>query len=1183
MIKIITIHAKNAEDFLKNNGIGVLTDFKSSPKVKEAINGELYLEFEYKKTGRYSKYLAEENIIVSPIGYGERQAFRISKTKKVINDSNVYIYVYAKHISYDLVDNELDDVYVQDLNGNSAISWILSHTQYEHKFNGSSDIPERYNARYVSKNPIQAFIGEDENSFIKLWGGEIVRNNFNIQILQRRGEDKGVSIRYRKNLKGITFETDFSNIATRVKPKGYNGIELPEKYVDSLLINNYIHPKIIEKKYEDIKLKENTEDEDGFETIEDCYIEMRKRVKDEYENGLDKPKISATVDFIELSKTEEYQEYKNLEKLCIGDTVHIYIDEFDLEVTEKVISTIYDPILDKYTSFELGKEFSSYTLENKNYEKKIEEVIIPNYLEVAKKNATDLLTTALGGYVVKTRNELFILDNEDINKAQKIWRWNLNGLGYSEEGIKGPYKTAITADGQIVADFITTGTMSVDRIEGLSNTLNEFSKIILEANKMSLIVSNTVDITKEKREENSILELENCMRGTLLELSIRGNNQVFGETILDENTKIDENTTFVGQSSVLKFYTDNICSQNSDDYENGYYAYTNGKKYDSEIYIRNKELLYIEDNFEEIEMNVNEEYRFVNIYFYDENKEYIGDNNSLDSSNRVNNLNSVKIKIPTNTKYMGYIFKNKETSSDSSGISISANEIEDINPIFRLVKEVDFGITERLRTMDKIITNEDGTKSISTVYDELLIKNNIATLIRRIGQDVDNNWYILENEECTDLFDITINLIKGSNYIQLLNYKTEMYAKYVITNEFTDLFATSVEMNAAINILTNSIKLMVSQNDIISAINVAIENEQGVINIKTNQLTIDSDLLKLTAEGHLTTKSGQIGNWILSANHLYYTYSVDNSKYESGLFARENGISSDIFLYAGLDVTSGNNSLSNANTYITHEGRMFAKWFDVNGENGYFRVKYDNGNVAMLFDKHYLNRYLSNGNRWTCEGVGLIDNTPYCHTIWLYDSLGFGVESGIHGTTLMRIYRVDNSGASAHTDFWTDVKVWGNRMDGINNSMYIQGYEVATNASDRRLKKNIKLTKYKALEFINKLEICEFDWRKPRNHKRKHITFGFIAQQAKSILTSLVNYNKEHDTYQMDPLNVSALNTKGIQEVYKMLENEIKKNEEKDKIIKKQEQTIFFMIDKMGCKEELEKYLKHLEEVEDGQ
>lgn len=91
---------------------------------------------------------------------------------------------------------------------------------------------------------------------------------------------------------------------------------------------------------------------------------------------------------------------------------------------------------------------------------------IPSVYEQAVNKATELITEFNGGYVIKKSGELFIADNEDLDKAQHIWRWNINGLGYSSTGINGPYGTAITMNGKIVADFITAGTMSADRILG---------------------------------------------------------------------------------------------------------------------------------------------------------------------------------------------------------------------------------------------------------------------------------------------------------------------------------------------------------------------------------------------------------------------------------------------------------------------------------------------------------------------------------------------------------------------------------------------------------------------------------------------------------------------------------------------------------------------------------------------
>lgn len=87
-------------------------------------------------------------------------------------------------------------------------------------------------------------------------------------------------------------------------------------------------------------------------------------------------------------------------------------------------------------------------------------------LKSAKENATALITSAMGGYVYKTTSELYIMDSNVPEKAKRVWRWNINGLGFSSTGINGTYGLAMTMDGRIVADFITSGAMSASRIHG---------------------------------------------------------------------------------------------------------------------------------------------------------------------------------------------------------------------------------------------------------------------------------------------------------------------------------------------------------------------------------------------------------------------------------------------------------------------------------------------------------------------------------------------------------------------------------------------------------------------------------------------------------------------------------------------------------------------------------------------
>ena len=86
-------------------------------------------------------------------------------------------------------------------------------------------------------------------------------------------------------------------------------------------------------------------------------------------------------------------------------------------------------------------------------------------LEEAQLQATELIANMLGGYVVKTEDALYIADNEDLQQAQKVWKWGIGGFGYSKNGVNGPYTTAITADGSIVAMLVAANIITADMVK----------------------------------------------------------------------------------------------------------------------------------------------------------------------------------------------------------------------------------------------------------------------------------------------------------------------------------------------------------------------------------------------------------------------------------------------------------------------------------------------------------------------------------------------------------------------------------------------------------------------------------------------------------------------------------------------------------------------------------------------
>lgn len=500
MINLYDKNCNKMNDF-NNNGIGSLKDVIKC-EVTEELNGEYTVEFEYPKNCKYSDYIDNDNIIKCNVGKNNRQLFRIKNTKQDLTT----IKATPQHITYDLIDNALDDVYPQNLRGDIFLEWILQRTQYKHNFTSFSNITSKGTARYVRKNPIEAIIGDIDNSFANILGGELERDNFILKMLKQRGVDEGYTIKYGKNLTGLEFTKDDSNIITRLRPIGFNGLLLPEKYIDSPLINEYPHPRIGEIKYDDIKVKENPNDEEGFATEAEAFAEMRKRANAEFsENEIDKPVINIKIDFVELKKTTKYKNYIYLQDINLGDTVTIILE--NMKVKARVIKTVYDSLLNKFIKLELGKFKANYIT---NTSKKILETakeetknISATILEQAQISATESLINAMGGNIYKTRQELFIMDTDNPNTCKKVWRYNINGWGYSKNGINGPYEIAATMDGSLVANMIKTGVLSADRIRGGTLTLggnnnysgvfslqNELAEELIRMDNRGIILSN---------------------------------------------------------------------------------------------------------------------------------------------------------------------------------------------------------------------------------------------------------------------------------------------------------------------------------------------------------------------------------------------------------------------------------------------------------------------------------------------------------------------------------------------------------------------------------------------------------------------------------------------------------------------------------------------------------------------
>lgn len=542
----MNIYLSTTTEF-NNNGLGFLTDVLSANVIEE-LNGQYQLSFSYPSNGKLSEYIVEENIVKCKVADGTYQLFRINQVKKDFNT----IQVVAFHIFYDLLNNFLEDTYPQNLNGQLFLKHILDHTVCENQFNAISDISSIASARYVRKNPVEVIMGNADNTVLSLFNGELKRDNFDIKILSRVGQNNGVKLFIGKNITGVDVSVDITSMATRIMPQGYDGLLLPEKYVDSPLINSYPTPKIKKIEFSDVKY--DVEDESAYHTLEEAYTELRRLANEQYSLGADKPSINIKIDWIELSKTNEYKNYSNLEKVNLGDTITSYL--FNMNFETRVIKITYNPLTDVIEKYEIGTPKVSIGTSMNNIKREVESIDTASILNEAKEDATNLITTAMGGYIYKTQSELYIMDTNDPTTAQNVWRWNINGLGYSSTGVNGPYGIAMTMDGKIVADFITTGTLNTNVIQGYDSLIIQVENNTKNFN--NYYSKNTVN--------TMLMDVESGVTNTFSEA---GGNNILRNTGLWFESNDTDNPYEFWLGNVKKGKNDNAVGYNSMLLQNG--------------------------------------------------------------------------------------------------------------------------------------------------------------------------------------------------------------------------------------------------------------------------------------------------------------------------------------------------------------------------------------------------------------------------------------------------------------------------------------------------------------------------------------------------------------------------------------------------------------------------------------
>lgn len=487
-------------------------------KLEGAYEGTLFIS---KENLKWTEFI-EGRILKLPVDInGRTQLFRIFDTSDDFTDLEVYF----KHIFFDLDDFFIEDTNIVEKDGRGAINQILNTTVDSHRFTATSDINIINNCRIVDKTVTEA-IGVDENCFLNRWGGEIYYDNFKFKINEKIGSDNGYRISLRKNLKAINGDISITEVATKLKIKGYDGIKLDE-YLISPLANAYPHFKTRVVKFDDIKVKSDPDnpEEEGYETLQAAQLEMRRRGLELFsKQNIDKPTVNFEIDIDEMR--EENIEVGVLEVLSIGDIATLELEDFlrsNIEVKQRVIELEFDCIRKINIKVILGESTSTIFKEVSKIESilndlndKLEGNSWQDILDKSMEQATDIIAEGFkDSYVIPRKNEIIVADNIDLNLAKKVIVINKNGIGFSLEGYRPDRLTlAMTIDGEINASCIKFGSLSGALID--VGTI-EADRLTVEAKKTIRdgLVSETVfDVFSDgiKAEINQKATLNNIVR-----------------------------------------------------------------------------------------------------------------------------------------------------------------------------------------------------------------------------------------------------------------------------------------------------------------------------------------------------------------------------------------------------------------------------------------------------------------------------------------------------------------------------------------------------------------------------------------------------------------------------------------------------------------------------------------------
>lgn len=489
---MIPILYASTETAFTSNGLGRLADCEGCFCTEER-NGLYEIELTYPVDGiHYEDIALGSYIAVQPSRYGAVQPFEVYRISKPLDGM---VTINACHISY-----RLSKIPVMPFTASTvatALAGLSTYSAETNPFTFTTDLNTSASYTQTVPKSCRECIGGSEGSMLDTFGGELEWDGYTVKLWSARGSDKGYRIRYGVNLVTLEQEESIENTITGICPywqsttdSGTTLVTLTEKTIDSSTASNFPYKRTVVVDFSQSFSEQPTE------------VELREKAQEYVQRtGVGIPSVNLSLSFVNLPDTLEYESTVTLQNVSLCDTVTVEFEKLGVSATAEVIKTVWDVLKDRYDSIEVGDAKSTLADTIADIEQTAVETqtTTQNNIAQAIASATAAITGATGGYVraiydaAGNWTEIVIMDTNDISTATNVWRWNSGGLGFSSSGYNGTFSTAITADGQIVADFITTGTLSADRIVANGQALTAIIQLVNET--VSRVDDNENELT----------------------------------------------------------------------------------------------------------------------------------------------------------------------------------------------------------------------------------------------------------------------------------------------------------------------------------------------------------------------------------------------------------------------------------------------------------------------------------------------------------------------------------------------------------------------------------------------------------------------------------------------------------------------------------------------------------------